>query len=423
MGNKVVKGFGGNAGSQEVPRHMAIAKQIGHPVSEYTGPVSADVRFHRMELAYHGEDEGPVAHRPYLEFEGKIRSISAVEDAELPGNCRTVLFEEVNAPVIRGRWELSNAEIAELAEKGVFGGNSQVMPSGLRPVATDPDNPFVEEKAVRSQLQVPSIFTEVQFDGVPVECSIQAMNVNVHGRDIPVVVANPVGRTAGSDGIILTSASTGYGDIAQYFGSIELYEHGDPSQRKDYVSMAEDQWIRDQEEKAIVDAMAKKMAESKDSIKGPKILTLPEQAEQRELAGLRHEIDDRVEQAETQRMVDEAVAWEGSAGELAEEHQQAAQAAQEGQEAAFDGQGGSQYLQADEGLDGVDTDRLDAEDAGAYEEHEAKSEEEEAENDKRMDAAKQAAELTAEEEIEAARKQASQISGSGPDAQRDMGDE
>lgn len=40
-----------------------------------------------------------------------------------------------------------------------------------------------------------------------------------------------------------------------------------------------------------------------------------------------------------------------------------------------------------------------------------------------MDAAKQAAELTAEEEIEAARKQASQISGSGPDAQRDMGDE
>lgn len=358
MGGKNVKGFGGNAGSQEIPRQMAIAKQIGQPVSEYTGPVSTSVTFYKMDLAYHTEDEGPVAHRPYLEFAGKIRRMQPIQGMKLPGDVTTVVFDMANAPVIRGRWELSNSEIAELADKGLFGGNAQVMPKGLRPTFDDPENPFYEEKSVRGNIQMPHIFTEVPFDDVPVECLCQCMTVDINGRGVPVFVAVPTGRTAGQDGIILSSAATGYGSMAQYFREIEYYEHGDPSERREFVQVSD--WLENEADKgreneqAIIDAMAAKVNEARTAIRGPKVLTPMEDKERQELADLRFNIDARVKQAQVEGpggLIDQALTYEDQAAEQGERLLEAAQetpqeASGEPQDGREDGQG-IEYLEPD----------------------------------------------------------------------------
>lgn len=314
MGKKTVKGFGGNNGSREIPRSMAMARKTGKPVEVYRGPVSMDIKFDTVTFDYH-DGPGRIAHRPYLNMRGHGVAMSAVEGQDLPCGAGRVLFSEVNAPYLDIIWELNNEEIAELASKGLFGADYDVVPKGARPVAKDPESPYNEPMVPKDDMPVPELLTQVVFQGCPVNMEIEGMSVDINGQKVPVIVATPLSQTGDKSGLIMTSELTGYNNIAQYFEPMRYYEHGAPGATREYISMDENSYLRDESE--IQRAMQEAVEGSK--IVPKKTLTLEEQAENRVLSGLAGDINERVAAAETDRDIDIAKQLEQAAETMADE--------------------------------------------------------------------------------------------------------
>ena len=234
--SKIVRGFGCNNGSQEVPRNIHRARMSGRPVETWQGIASADVAFDRVEVMYHEEDEGAIAHRPYLLMTGKITRVVPPDNApQFPHQVGQVVFGESNAPVLQVRWELSNAEISGLVEKGLMGADSDITPRGVKPTDAEGQATYQEPPVRKGEMEVPKILTSSVFYGLPVNVELNSMEADVNGRMIPVVSCDVVPRTGNKQGNVVTTQQAGYGTgvdlehdpgLSQYFNKVDMYAPG-----------------------------------------------------------------------------------------------------------------------------------------------------------------------------------------------------
>ncbi len=131
--------------------------------------------------------------RPYIMFrDGEVKRVSG----RFPYDIQSVRFRQGKRPPVEIRWELSNEEIIELVGNGLYG--------------YGPNRPKMKD-----QLHIPDIFTETDFENIPVKVDVFATEcVDEEQKQIPVIscfIKNPYG-------CVTNSEETGYGNIAACFG-------------------------------------------------------------------------------------------------------------------------------------------------------------------------------------------------------------
>lgn len=134
-----------------------------------------------------------VSKRPYIMFrDGEVKNVSG----RFPYGIQNVRFRQGKRPPVEIRWELTNEEIIELVGNGLYG--------------YGPNRPKMKE-----QLHIPDIFTETDFENIPVKVDVFATEyVDEDQKQIPIIscsIKEPYG-------CVTNSEETGYGNIAACFG-------------------------------------------------------------------------------------------------------------------------------------------------------------------------------------------------------------
>lgn len=183
-----------------------------------------NVRFTHVTIE-HDED----TYRPYIMFrDGEVKGVSG----QFPYGVENIRFKIGKRPPVEVRWDLSNEEITELVEKGLYG--------------YGPNKPKAREK-----LQVPDVFTEADFENIPCKVDVYATSFKEDtGKIIPIIscsINSPYECRTNSE-------DTEYGNIVSYFDKAkqEFVPHNNLyySQRMDereiwgYESKEEDKIIR-----------------------------------------------------------------------------------------------------------------------------------------------------------------------------------
>lgn len=171
-------------------RTMRIEKSLKNNriVSKEDMDARVTVCFDNVKLEF---DE--YSKRPYIMFrDGEVKSVSG----SFPYDIQNVHFRQGKRPPVEIRWELSNEEIIELVGNGLYG--------------YGPNRPKMKE-----QLRTPDIFTEIDFENIPVKVDVFAAEyVDEDKKRIPIIscsIKNPYG-------CVTNSEETNYGNIASYFG-------------------------------------------------------------------------------------------------------------------------------------------------------------------------------------------------------------
>lgn len=170
-------------------RIMRIEKALknSHIVSKEDMDARITVCFDNVKLEFDEESK-----RPYIMFrDGEVKNVSG----NFPYGVRNIRFRQGKRPPAEVRWELSNEEIMELVGNGLYG--------------YGPNKPGAKEP-----LQTPDIFTEADFENIPVKADVFATEyIDGEGKKIPVIscsIKEPYG-------CITNSEETNYGNIASYF--------------------------------------------------------------------------------------------------------------------------------------------------------------------------------------------------------------
>lgn len=282
-GKLVVLGYNENS---KTAREMNIASKCGKDVIELNNIAGeANMVFDRAEIRYH--EDGKLKGRPYLHlYEGSITSLSG----DFPYNVNRIRFTESGAPKVDVDWEFSNDELSKLIPKGIMGSDWDVNPNG----------PYGKPKA---PFEVPSIFTEVEFEGLPVTVeTVQAMRTEDGIPVISVKVANAfdVKQYSGEG-----PGLSGYTELDAYFAAQPTYPVGQTDKSSKFVSA----------EMSLGNEDIIGYAETKDAdkeaadnvVKAPVYLSPEEQAEAIKRAELQKEVSERITVAEDEAQVDKIV--------------------------------------------------------------------------------------------------------------------
>lgn len=209
--SKSVRGFH----NDEVSRKLKQRQEIQGDVICVKGiEVEADMTFDSASIEYEEE-----THRPYIFFrDGHITSIKG----NLPLDVTHCSFTKKNAPEIELKWDLSNEEIKKLVDKGIYGFDRTY-------------------KKMKSMFEIPSIFTEVLWNEIPVKADIMALETRLEdGTHVPIIsvsIDKPYEQR-------MNSFDSGYENIATYFENPEFYDQTYGENKNHYFTLSDDEIIK-----------------------------------------------------------------------------------------------------------------------------------------------------------------------------------
>jgi hypothetical protein len=147
-------------------------------------------------------------------------------------------------------------------------------------------------------MQVPELFTDAEWEGIPIKVDLMAMS----DGNVPVVGVTVVDQYD----LKTNSRIAGYMDIAGYFKAPETYAIGDKSADKDelFVSLESDKLIGYEQRKAQAEAQQEVVDERANVIEAPVGLSQEELAEQQRRSEMQNEIDTLIAAADDARNVD-----------------------------------------------------------------------------------------------------------------------
>lgn len=265
---KVVRAYTGN---DECSRNLRRKEAVGADVEVLKGiPVEACMTFSQATLEFH--DDKTCKGRPYIHLDdGKVTKVYAVND-NLPCGVILAQFTQEDAPTISLDWELDNNELEKLVKKGLFGSNYDIDPTGNNPKPKD-------------SVKIPPLFTEVEWDRIPVKADVRAME----SEGVPVMSIDIVEPF----NLKTNSRVSGYDDVSQYFAPQEFYAEGQNYDKSKYFVSLSDEDVIGVEPKQIVTELTDEQASN--IIRADEVKSLEEQAEEKLRAAMAHEISMRTE--------------------------------------------------------------------------------------------------------------------------------
>lgn len=141
--------------------------------------LNCQVRFDRATVEF-----DPETHRPFLQFsDGRVKSaqLDLRDVSEVEADMADVQFIEGGLVPAELRWDLSNSEIMDLVDKGLFGFDYDI----------DPDEEY-NPKPIDGKLRVPRYFSENDMD-LMIPCDVSVALMERQGRVVPVAAIFPQG--------------------------------------------------------------------------------------------------------------------------------------------------------------------------------------------------------------------------------------
>lgn len=223
-----------------------------------------NVRFDHVTLEH---DEN--TYRPYIMFrDGEVKGVSA----KFPFGVENVRFMMGKRPPVEVRWELSNEEITELVDKGLYG--------------YGPHKPKAKEN-----IQIPDVFTEADFENIPCKVDVYATSYKEdNGKIIPIIsctINEPYECKTNSE-------DTEYGNIVSYFDKAK--QEFVPHNNLHYAQKMEDYELWGYEPKEV-----------DNIVRAERILTKEEEEENKLRALLASEVTTRRDEKETSTGIDRII--------------------------------------------------------------------------------------------------------------------
>lgn len=151
---------------------------------------TGDVFVSQTFIEYGGEE---TCHRPYFVLIGRLEEIHG----EFPEGITDVEFPEADQPEVRMNYELTNRQIADMYERGVFPDLEDL-------------NQFLEYRNNKFGVRPETVFTPDimnlnRYEGLPMDCSVLVVK-NVSKEDAPIIFVQPEKQFD----IPLTAENSGY---------------------------------------------------------------------------------------------------------------------------------------------------------------------------------------------------------------------
>lgn len=262
--SKSVRGFH----NDEVSRKLMQRKMIEEDVICMDGiDVEADMTFDSAFFEF--DDE---THRPYIAFrDGHISSIKG----NLPFDVSQCSFTKKDAPDIELKWNLSNDELKQLIDKGIYGFDKSY-------------------KKCKSMFEIPAIFTDVLWSGIPLKADIMAIQSELEdGTKVPIIsvkINKPFEQET-------NSFDSGYENIATCFEQPEFYEEGYVTEKDEYFTLSDNE---------IIKSVSELDTEKNDNkVRTLTVLTPSEKQEQMIRGELYQQVRENIEAVQSQNQVDE----------------------------------------------------------------------------------------------------------------------
>lgn len=242
-----------------------------------------NVHFESCDIRMH--EDGKLKGRKYVHLgDGKltcvtVKSSEGAKGGDLPYNVVKISFTEENAPSVEFDWELSNKELASLTLKGIYG--------------TDHDVNIDGAQVPKGELEIPEIFTEAEFEEIPLACNVR-MLADKNGTPIASV------EVKDKYYVQVNSEKTGYLDFVNFFEPVAMYPVDHKSKDAMFLSLDDSQLIGAPE-------MKLEPAEDAHVIRAEKVLTPEEAAEAAIISELKNEVSERTAAVLNESQVDDSV--------------------------------------------------------------------------------------------------------------------
>lgn len=178
--------------------------------------MEANLVFDKVKVAYDKENNM----RPYFSFlDGRIISviIPGVRDfaPELGVDNINATFDPGSSPDVTCRWDLSNAEIADLVPKCLFGSDYGVDHEGE-------DCPYPKPR-FGDCMEMAEEFTSSVWEGIPIKSTVRILVDFQDGKPVPVISIEP---ELENNEIRTNSRVSGFQDIARFIPEKSYQQSG-----------------------------------------------------------------------------------------------------------------------------------------------------------------------------------------------------
>lgn len=263
---KSIRGFCNDDVSRKlIQRH----KLLGDVIKVEELDVEVDVTFDSASIEFEEN-----THRPYIFFrEGHITAVTG----DFPYDVIRCNFTRKNAPDLELQWNLSNEEIKELTDKGLYGY----------------DDSYPKLKSI---FEIPDIFTEVLWSKIPVKANVYAFETELdNGAMLPLISIEILNQYDQ----VTNSRISGYENIASYFARPEFYDERYIDDKNEYFTLS------DEEVLGLVDTDSDEKNDNINRVDTIKVLSPSEQQEEAIRGKLRQQIRENIESITSQNMVDD----------------------------------------------------------------------------------------------------------------------
>lgn len=262
--SKTVRGFH----DDEVSRRLLQRQQIeGDITCVENVDIEADMTFDSASLEFEEK-----TFRPYVSLrDGHITAVNG----ELPFGVTKCVFSNKSAPDIELKWNLTNDEIKQLIDKGLYGFDKTY-------------------KKRKNEFELPAIFTNVQWVGIPLKADVFGIETELEdGTKVPIMsidINEPYSQET-------NSIDTGYDNIVVYFDEPQFYEENPVENKNGYFfELNDNEIIKDSEQ---VDKHEDNIVHTIE------VLSPSEQEEQQIRGELYQQVRENIEAVKSQNKVDD----------------------------------------------------------------------------------------------------------------------